>query len=93
MHKSSNYGKRNIDMATPFDQKLTFPLNDGTQFQGDLKGTSYSAAYTSSLLAKHISNVGNYPINAPQTKDDFLNQALSQEGKFSRCIGGGRYMK
>ena len=93
VHNSSNYGRKNIDLATPYDQKLKTTLNDGSILEEDLSGTSYSAAYTTSLLAKHIKEQGIFPINAPQVRSDFLSNASTQSGEFSRCINKGRYMK
>ena len=93
VHNSSNYGRKNIDLATPYDQKLIITLNDGSILEEDLSGTSYSAAYTTFLLAKHIKEKGIFPIDAPQVRSDFLSTASTQSGHFSRCINKGRFMK
>lgn len=95
IHDTSNYGKHNIDVAASFNQGVELDVaNSGTLQQIKLSGTSYSAAFVTSVLAEMIAMPGSNLNNPSAIKTEFLtNKAAVNLTEMEDYIAKGRYVE
>lgn len=87
IHPESNYGTISIDIGAPFSFEI--------ENQYETHGTSFSAAYVTSLFAKEIGQPLSISIDAETRKNNFLNniQKVGKASSLSEYFVDGNYTK